>query len=283
MFDKNDHNKMMAIRGSVLVFIVILLVYSQQSGCTLELKDGECMRDLPFEWTEAYNKPLRENYAETKKIDKNAIAWSDWWLIFQGFEIDFLQIGTNVALLTCERKSYRILITFTLFYLVRGILQENFLLSRLEGFLWWYPGWPAITNPYHDILDFFYSGHIGNTFIHTWEFHQNGQTNISAIGVLIWLSMWPLLILVRTHFWIDLTTGLIVGHWSCMMGEWLSYPVDVKIMGFAGKERKQHAYNPCYKCGYSNENYATGIHQEEKKFLFETYKIRKNAKSNKGK
>ena len=88
------------------------------------------------------------------------------------------------------------------------------------------------------MLDFFYSGHIGNTFIYTFEFYQNGEYKFAFIGLLIHLGMWPHLIVVRTHYWIDMITGIIVGHWCIMMGEHLSYIIDVKLLGFSGKERK---------------------------------------------
>ena len=87
-----------------------------------------------------------------------------------------------------------------------------------------------------------------------------------------------MLIIVRTHYWIDLITGLIVAHWAIMMGEWLSYSIDVKILGFAGKERNQHAYKPCKKCGYSNDDYTLGIDPKEKNFLKKTYRKRNDRK-----
>ena len=94
-----------------------------------------------------------------------------------------------------------------------------------------------------------------------------GNTTKSKIGLLFILNIWPLLIVSRTHYWIDLNTGLIVGHWACMMSEWISYPLDVKLMGFSSKDRNQHAYKPCEKCGYSNDDYSLGIHEDEKVFL----------------
>ena len=47
------------------------------------------MRDLPFEWTESLNKPLREDYW-AKEANKKKYAWCDWMMIFQGFEMDYL-------------------------------------------------------------------------------------------------------------------------------------------------------------------------------------------------
>ena len=126
------------------------------------------MRDLPFEWTENINKPLRDNRNATKAFDKNAKAWIDYYLIFHGFEMDFNQFG-NVCLMCYQWKSFRTIFWYILFYVVRGVLQENFVLSRPYGFIFYYPGINTFTAPYWDVLDFFYSGHIGNTFIHVWD------------------------------------------------------------------------------------------------------------------
>lgn len=146
------------------------------------------------------------------------------------------------------------------------------------GFTFFDPGWPALTTPYHDVLDFFYSGHIGNTFMHSFELYQQGETTFFYIAFAIHLSIWPLLIITRTHYWIDIITAYIVAHWCLMMSEPLSYILDVKLMGFGGKARKHHAYLPCYKCGYSNDNYSLAIGKDEKEFLERTSNIRKKVK-----
>ena len=266
---------MYIIRVCVILAVLVLIFCENFLECSYSLADGECMRDKSFEWTELLNKPLRDNYWAVKKVDKWGRAWSDYMLIMHGFEFDFLQIGAQICMLKYGWKTYTLLFTMIMFYGVRGVIQANFLLSRTEvGYIYYDPGWPNITSPYLDILDFFYSGHIGNTFIYTFEFYKNGHKNISYIGVLIWLSMFPLLILTRVHYWIDIITGILVAHWCCMMSEQVSYILDVKYLGFSGKERNQHAYLPCSKCGYSNDNYCLGIDQDEATFLKKTYRIR---------
>ena len=118
-------------------------------------------------------------------------------------------------ILTYRWKSYRFILTFALFFFLRNVLiQENFLLSRPVGFLYFDPGWPCFTVPYDNILDFFYSGHVGTCFIYPWESYRNGHKILPVIGAIFWLSMWPFLIIVRTHYWIDLVTGSICVHWA---------------------------------------------------------------------
>ena len=80
---------MMAVRESVVGFAILMFLYQQLPGCSNILKDGECMRDLAFEWTEFLNKPLREDYA-AKNNTTYKHPWSDWWMVLQGFEMDWI-------------------------------------------------------------------------------------------------------------------------------------------------------------------------------------------------
>jgi len=47
-------------------------------------------------------------------------------------------------------------------------------MGRPSGFAWFNPGMPALTVPYHDTNDFYYSGHIGSSFMYLTEFYLNG-------------------------------------------------------------------------------------------------------------
>lgn len=75
---------------------------------------------------------------------------------------------------------------------------------------------------------------------------------------------------MRTHYIIDLVTGLLIAHWAVINAEWLSYFVDVKLLGWARQGRNQHAHVACEKCGWSNEKYSLMISEEEKTFLEKT-------------
>jgi hypothetical protein len=47
-------------------------------------------------------------------------------------------------------------------------------MGRPKGFAWFDPGMPALTVPYHDTNDFYYSGHVGTSTIYMTEFFING-------------------------------------------------------------------------------------------------------------
>ena len=67
--------------------------------------------------------------------------------------------------------------------------------------------------------------------------------------------------LVRTHYIIDMVTGLIFGHYFFMLAEWISYYVDVKLLGIISVVRRgRMAWTPCLRCGQHNralEDYTT--------------------------
>lgn len=239
----------MIIRGTACSLIIIMMLYQLQPGIGWSLDKGECMRDYPFIWTEKINVFLRSH-----------LPLRNAWMIYAGFLMDFIQLS-GVYYLHHYYGTYRVIFSFGIFYGMRAYLQNNFILGRPVGFLWFDPGFPALTIPYHDMNDFYYSGHVGSSFMYLWEFYQNGFTRMGHIGLFINLNMWVLLIAVRTHYWIDLVSGLMIAHFAIIMGERASYLMDVKVCGYEGKIRTQHAHTPCKSCGWSNNNYFLNMHK----------------------
>ena len=113
-------------------------------------------------------------------------------------------------------------------------------MARIEGFAWFDPGIPALTIPYHDSNDFYWSGHIGTCFMYSAEFYFAGYYKMFYVGVFIGINQWILLWLVRTHYIIDFITALMIAHWAVINAEWISYFIDVKVCGWAKELRNQH-------------------------------------------
>lgn len=76
-----------------------------------------------------------------------------------------------------------------------------------------------------------------------------------------------MLFLVRTHFIIDLVTGIIMAYYFYRVAEWLSYFSDVLILGIPGKHRFRHFFKPCKCCGIPNKGASDYITTEEKKLI----------------
>eukprot|EP01017_Pseudomicrothorax_dubius_P028921 TRINITY_DN3477_c0_g1_i4.p1 TRINITY_DN3477_c0_g1~~TRINITY_DN3477_c0_g1_i4.p1 ORF type:complete len:173 (-),score=4.20 TRINITY_DN3477_c0_g1_i4:61-579(-) len=109
--------------------------------------------------------------------------------------------------------SLRWVTTVGLFYSVRGLLQSTFFMRFPEGYLWIYPGFPSLTVPYGQTSDFFYSGHCGMVFICTLELRKVGRYKTSYFGVFTLISTALTLIVTRTHYSIDIFTGVFFAHY----------------------------------------------------------------------
>lgn len=58
-------------------------------------------------------------------------------------------------------------------------------MGRLEGFIFGYPGLHSLTVPYHDVNDFFYSGHIGTCFLIVLEFRAAKFYKMSYFALFV--------------------------------------------------------------------------------------------------
>jgi hypothetical protein len=151
-------------------------------------------------------------------------------------------------------------------------------MRRLDGFLFRYPGLSSLVVVYHDSNDFYYSGHIGTCFIITMEYRACGWFKMHYLTFFIMLNQWFMMTCVRTHYVIDMITGLIIAHYMHMVSEKLAYYVDIGLLKIgvttteranagAGKKRHRKYYKPCHKCGWSNMYAGDYMSVDEKKWL----------------
>lgn len=131
-----------------------------------------------------------------------------------------------------RHTGFRLYLNFALFYSLRGFIQNRFLMGRPEGFLWYDPGFPSLTIAYHNISDFYYSGHLGLCTIFLCEFIALGYRKIAILMFFVLLNEGFLLIIVRTHYCIDLFTGIVVAMLMSRVSEYICYLHDVKLCGY---------------------------------------------------
>jgi hypothetical protein len=151
--------------------------------------------------------------------------------------------------------------------------------------------------PYHDSNDFYYSGHIGTCFIVVLEARAKKWYRLSWFCFFVMINQWFMMMLVRAHYIIDLTTGLMVAHYMHKLAERLSYIIDIKCFrqhlpapptGTAEKVgdesvivKEQHVtkigsikleksssrehfhFHYCKSCGWSNDRPMFFSHSEE--------------------
>ena len=182
------------------------------------ITNEECVRDYTFRWTAAVNDFLSHRPLLT-----------DRYIIFCSFLMDVMLISVFVSWLIYW-KSFRVILTYLLFFGVRSQIQNNFLMPRLPGFLFRYPGFPSVAVPYHDSNDFYYSGHVGTCFILVLETGAKKWRRAQLACILIMINQWVMMMFLRAHYFMDMVTGLIVAHYMHILAEKLSYLVDVKLL-----------------------------------------------------
>jgi len=254
---------MAAIRLGICLIVILGMVYNVVPNSIKEvtMNPGECMRDQSFIMTDGINQWLVDNP-----------DWRKKYMIYAGFLMDM----TFLVALLCffvKFQTYRLVCAFIVFMLTRAFVQNVFLMSRPAGFAWFNPGMPALTVPYHDTNDFYFSGHVGSSTILTLEFFLNGYPVLGLAALFVLVNQWVLLMLVRTHYIIDRVTGLLLAHWAMMNAEVLSYLIDVKVLGWTKKQRKLAFHDVCASCGWANSSVALRIDANEKEFLQKTHRL----------
>lgn len=196
-------------------------------------------------------------------------------------------------------KSFRMVITYLIFFGTRGIIQGNFLMPRYRSYLFHDPGFPSLTVPYHDSSDFYFSGHLGTCFILVLETRTKGWYRFSGYCIFVLLNQWFFMIFTRSHYLIDMVTGIIVAHYAHMIGERVSWLVDCKIMRmhlapkeslqsnqFSQEPKDAHSeptphpnsnkreafhFKACDSCGWSNKRAKHYLPREEQELLKLSY------------
>ena len=100
--------------------------------------------------------------------------------------------------------------------------------------MYYYPGFPALTVPYHDIYDFYFSGHVAAIIIYFLTFRAEKMKSMWMFSIFVLFLQSFMLVVLRTHYIIDLITGAIFAHWCFIVGEKISYYYDVKLLGLNG-------------------------------------------------
>ena len=210
--------------GFGLTFLAFLAVYSLviRTEKIVALEQEKCNWDYFFEKLEGQNKWFREDKKRVDMLQMSNSVGMD--LTFYMFIYQFLCVGKIET------------ISSTFAHALYGYLKMNIQvnlqeLGRIEGFLYGDPGIPALTVPYHDTNDFYYSGHICMATIYLIYFYSMGWKLAFYLQVFQFCYNWYLMTVLYTHYVIDYTSGIAVGFVMMRVCEHLSFVVDKWVMG----------------------------------------------------
>ena len=209
LFDKWTIFKIILVTLS-LVALGLNTIY----GFALPKGDVKCMEDLFFNITEPVN-----TYFANHPASKNAL------LIISSLFIDAMVLYGfyHWALYI---RSWRIPLAIACFYLFRALIQQLLMMRFPMGYLWDYPGFPSIVVSYLRTNDFFFSGHVRFPIIFAYEWHKLNKKIFMYGAFLICVLEFITMVFLRGHYSIDLVSGLIYSHYTCIMIEPLAKFLD---------------------------------------------------------
>lgn len=122
----------------------------------LDVSVSECVWDWIFVKTGNLNRHFNASLEDRNIMMAITAYFMDSATIFYLFIWVYENIKTN-----------RLLLAIFPFFAIRGVLQNNFFFGRTDGYNYFDPGWVSMTVPYHDISDFYFSGHVGVLFLYS--------------------------------------------------------------------------------------------------------------------
>ena len=237
-FDKKKHRLIRIIFISFLLFFLVMYQVIR-NYLDWRIDPDVCIYDLSFSMTNSINMYLNLNPNLNKFL-----------IIYTSALMDIMTL-THLVVWVRSWHSFKFFCNVFFFYGFRQTVQNFFIMDRPFGYTWCNPGWPSLVVPYHDINDFYYSGHVGvcSMFL---ALDVSERSKLGILSLFAMVNMWFTLTVVRTHYFIDLVTGLLLAHYSYYLGEKMTYIFDVLMVGLSGKKRNLMHHTPCPSCGWSN-------------------------------
>lgn len=243
---------------------MLIFVSLKDGGVRVDyLPKGACTEDWTFGWTDDINTFTRQN------------TWfRDLVVIFNSFCFDMTMLS---LLYLYWSNMFHTLSDFLILGLCAGLkafVQETmFAFEQPQGFNWYWPGLYSLMVPYHDVSDFFFSGHIASGLSMTMATYRlkcrHPESALLNLWFKFWLFfklayIWWMMTINRTHFLIDLTAGAAVYGVLIRVSEKLVFIFDVRMKGLKAKDRGLIFYEPCPVCGWANETPLQHIDKDEK-------------------
>jgi len=107
-----------------------------------------------------------------------------------------------------EGKTGRILISITIFYVTRSLVQLMSFQPIPKGYYWESPGFPSFVAPYGRTTDFFFSGHSGFLVLMGNEWKRCGYKKVHKLIMLNLIYTIFVLLSCQGHYSIDIFTGV---------------------------------------------------------------------------
>jgi hypothetical protein len=137
----------------------------------------------------------------------------DYLLFLSSNSLDILMISFLFYFVkwgNCEKT----FLTLVIFYSFRGMIQNFFLFSFYDMYLFDYRDLISVVVPTGREADFFYSGHCGCALILCLTFREKKENIFYYYGIFVTITQaFVMSAVTRAHYSIDVIFGLIFGHY----------------------------------------------------------------------
>lgn len=190
-------NRPIVVTKIGIIFFVLIVNFLNTRQVKTAKEPVACLQDSGYEWTSGLNKELNTNptLLKTMQITSSGL-------------VDVADL-TNIVAFWYQSDNARSGAALGLFYIIRGVIQGNFMFRFPEGGIWDYPGVPSLTVPYGLTSDFYFSGHCGFVTLVLLEHLKlgNKKTAILLSFLIPYLAL--VLISTRIHYTIDIPIGIL--------------------------------------------------------------------------
>ena len=196
----------------------------------------ECLHDYTHEYTQSVNTWFKENEGAKKSL-----------MIIGGLFSDVLCLIT-LGYWTVKVKTWRLPIALTLVYVAKMLTSLLFKYRYPEGYLWENPGFYSLTTPYGASNDMHFTLHVALLYVLFQELRTLKLYWVATAAFFVFLWQAAMALTTRGAYIIDLFAAFIFGHYFFVVGEQLSYYIDVSVFGLTFQERFPDFPTNCGKC-----------------------------------
>ena len=159
-------------------------------------------------------------------------------LIMSGLLADTLLL-VQLARFSHYGGTWRFMVAITLLYFLRSFNTLFFKMKAPDGGdLWDHPGFSSLVVSYGSQNDYYFNPVVAVMVLLFMEFRYQQQYVLMWMTLFCGLFNWYLCTALRGHYLIDNVGGVMTGCYVWFMAHnWLSYYVDVKILGMTLHER----------------------------------------------
>jgi len=218
----------------VIIFIIVFAFVNLVPN--MSLYKIECLHDYTHEYTEPVNTWFKEN-----------AGVKDALLIIGGIMSDLITLVT-LGYWTWTVKTWRFPITLVFVYVAKAFTSAMFKYRYPEGYLWENPGFYSLTTPYGASNDMHFTLHVALLYVVFQELRTLKLYVLAPFAFFVFLYQATMALCTRGAYIIDLFAAFIFGHFFFVVGEQLSYYVDVKIFNLTFQERFPNFPTSCSKC-----------------------------------